>query len=81
MTWVFLWPIIAIIYYLELEAQHQSACQPQVSSRHFVKCLGSIATAFLWLLKTFILSFVLNIMVDKGNLLSCVVVVVVVVRK
>jgi len=36
---------------------------------------------FLWLLKTFVLSVVLNIMVDKGSLLRCVVVVVVVIRK
>ena len=32
----------------------------------------------LWLFKTFVLSVVLNIMVDKGSLLSCVVVVVVI---
>ena len=32
-------------------------------------------TNFLWLLKTFVLS-VLNIMVDKGSLSSCVVVVI-----
>ena len=80
--------MFTVLYMYVLKIAYVSRLKAKVESQGFICCRldGYVMNEvlyclkqFLWLLKTFVLSVVLNIMVDKGSLSSCVVIVVVVV--